>query len=144
MCDPLSTTASILTVAGFAAKSCECIYNALKLFSDAPKDLQHHINAVQSLQSILADIAALEKDLPNSAIITPDLKARLQACTLDLQAVETLAKSFHSRLGEGRARRTWAKIRWSSMDQRQALKRHLGRIESYHRTFSLELLLLNM
>lgn len=144
MCDPLSTTASILALAGVAAKSCECLYNALRLFSEAPKDLQHHINAVQALQSIFTDIAALEKDLPNAALITPDFKARLQACMLDLQAVERLAKSFCARLEEGRARRTWAKMRWSSADQRQALKRYLSRIESYHKIFSLDLLLLNM
>lgn len=144
MCEPLSTTASILAVAGVAAKSCECLYNALRLYSEAPKDLQHHINAVQALQSIFADIAALEKDLPNAALITPDFKARLQACMLELQAVERLAKSFYTRLEEGRARRTWAKMRWSSADQRQVLKRYLSRIESYHKMFSLDLLLLNI
>lgn len=144
MCEPLSAAASILAVAEVAAKSCECLYNALRLFSEAPKDLQHHINAVQALQSILADIAALEKDLPNAALITPDFKARLQVCMLDLQAVERLARSFYAQLEQGRARRTWAKMRWASADQRQAMKRYLSRIESYCKTFSLDLLLLNM
>lgn len=144
MCDPFSTTASVLTVAGGAAKTCECLYNALRLFSEAPKDIQHHIDAVQALQSIFTDIVALEKDLSIAALITPDFKARLQACMLDLQAVERLAKSFYARLEVGRAHRTWAKMRWSSADQRHALKRYLSRIESYHKTSSLDLLLLNM
>ena len=144
MCDPLSVAASVVAVAGFAVKSCECLYKTLRLFSEAPDDLQHHVTNIQALQSTFAGIVALESDAPNAALITPELKARLQACMLDLQAMERLAKSFHAQLEEGRARRTWAKMRWSSTHQRQTLKRHLSRIESYHMSFSLDLLLLNM
>lgn len=145
MCDPLSVVASVLTVAGVAAKTCEGLHKALRRFGEAPKDLQHHIAAIQALQSTFAGIAALEKDVPDATLFfTLEFKARLQACMLDLQAMEGLIKSFHSQLGEGRARRMWAKVRWSSVDQQQTLKSHLNRIESYHTTFSLDLLLLNM
>ena len=144
MCDPLSVATSVLAVAGFAVKSCECLYKTLTLFSDAPNDLRHHVSAIHALQSTFTGIVALEKDAPNAALITPEFKARLQACMLDLQAMEKLAKSFHAQLEEGRARRTWAKMRWSSTHQRQTLERHLSRIESYHMSFSLDLLLLNM
>lgn len=144
MCDPLSVAASVLAVAGFAAKSCECLYTTLRLFSEAPEDLQHHITGVQALQSTFAGIVALEKDAPNAALFTQEFKFRLQACIADLEAMEKRAKSFHAQLEEGRARRTWAKIRWSSADQRQRLKSHLSRIKSYHMSFSLDLLLLDM
>ena len=144
MCDPLSVAGSVLAVAGFAAKSCECLYKTLRLFSEAPDDLQHHVSAIQALQSTFTGIVALESDAPKAALISPELKARLQACMHDLQAMERLAKSFHEQLEEGRARRIWAKMRWSSTHQRQTLKRHLSRIESYHMSFSLDLLLINM
>ena len=144
MCDPLSVAASVLAVAGFTAKSCECLYKALRLFSEAPNDLQHHVTAIQALQSTFAGIAALENDAPDAGLITPELKARLQACMLDLQAMERLARAFHAQLEEGRTRRAWAKMRWSSTHQRHTLERHLSRIESYHISFSLDLLLLNM
>lgn len=144
MCDPLSVTASVLAVAGFAAKSCECLYTSLRLFSEAPHDLQHHVTALQALHSTFSGIVALENHAPNAALISPELKARLHACMLDLQTMEKLAMAFHAQLEEGRVRRTWAKVRWSSADQRQTLKSHLRRIESYHRSFSLDLLLLNM
>ncbi|KAF7502385.1 hypothetical protein GJ744_005963 [Endocarpon pusillum] len=124
--------------------SCECLYTTLKLISEAPKDLQHHITALQALQSTFVGIAALEKDARIAALITPEFKARLHACMIDLHAMERLAKSFHTQFEEGRTRRTWARIRWSSPDQRQKLKSQLSRIESYYTNFSLDLLLLNI
>lgn len=144
MCDPLSVAASVLAVAGCAAKSCEYIYKALRLVSEAPNDLQHHITALQALQSTFTGIVALENDVRITALITPELKARLHACMLDLQAMERHANSLHARIEEGRARRMWAKMRGSAVEQRQTLKGHLRRIESYHMNFSLILLLLNM
>ena len=144
MCDPLSVTASVLAVAGFAVKASECLYRTLRLLSETPDDLHHHITAIQALQSTFAGIVALGNDAQNAAFITTDLKDRLQACILDLQAMERLARSFHAQHGEGKARRTWSKMRGSLTDQRQTLKSHLRRIESYHMRFSLELLLINM
>ena len=144
MCEPFSVIVSALTIAEAGAKSCEVLHKTLRRFSDAPRDIQHHIAVLRALQSTFAGISALEKDGANIALITPEFKARLEACMLDLQSMERLAKPFDVQLEEGRLRRTWAKIRWSSLDQRQTFKGHLSRIESYHTTFSLDLLLLNM
>ena len=144
MCDPLSVAISVLALAGFAVSSCESLHKTLRLFREAPDDLQHHVAAIQALQWTFTGIVALGNDAPNAALVTPELKARLQACMLDLQAMERLAKSFHVQLEEGKVHRTWAKMRWSFTHQRQTLKRHLDRIESYHMSFSLDLLLLNM
>ena len=144
MCDPLSVIASAVAVIEVAAKSCEYLHKTLRRVSDAPKDIQHHITTVQALQSTFTNLSALEIDLENDLIVTPDFKARLQACTLDLQVLERLVKSFNAQLEESKVRRTWAKLRWSSVDQRHTLRSHLSRIESYHTTFSLDLLLLNM
>ena len=141
--DPLSAIASVLAVAGLATTSCEFLCKALRLFSEAEEDLHHHITAVQALQSILAGIAALEEDTPNAGMITPEFNARLRACLSDLQGMEKLAKSFYAQIEEGRARRAWAKLRWSSAAQRHKLKRHLRRIDSYHMSLSTDLLLLN-
>lgn len=144
MCDPLSIVASVLTVAGVAANSCECLHKTLTRYSKAPRDLQHHIYAIEGLQSTFAGIAALEKTASVAAIMKPEFKGRLQACILDLQTMERLAKSLYAQLEAGRARRVLARIQWSSVGHQQTLKSHLNRIETYHTTFSLELLLLNM
>ena len=143
MGEPLSAIASVLAVATFAAQSCNCLYKILRSFSEAPKELQHHITALQALHSTLVGIAALENDVPDPALFTQEFKARLQGCMLDLQTMERLASPFHKQLEEGLARRTWAKIRWSSPDHRQRLRTCLSRIESYQTTLSLDFLLLN-
>ena len=144
MCDPFSVVTGVLTVAGVAATTCEGLYKILRRSSIAPQDLQHHLSAIQALQSTLTAIAALESNASITTIITPQFKARMQSCMQELQAMERLVKSFQLQIDEGRARRTWARMRWSSVDQQQRLKSHLNRIESYHRIFSLDLLLSNM
>lgn len=111
MFDPLSVTASILAVAGLTATSCEFLYQTLARFSDAPKGLQHHLAAIQALQSTFAGIANLENDAPSAALRTPEFNARLHACMLDLRAMERLVGSSHAQLKEGKTRRTWARIR---------------------------------
>lgn len=98
MCKLFSAAASILAMAKVVAKSCKCLYNALRLFSEMPKYFQHYINAVQALESILTDITALKKDLSNAALITPDFKAQLQVCMLKFLAVERLARLFYAQL----------------------------------------------
>lgn len=145
MCDPLSVTSSVLAVVGFAAKSCECLCQTLRRYSEAPEDLQRHLTAVQALKSTFDDIARLNKDAPVGIPLTLEFTDRLRACILDLQAIEELAQSFHAQLKQTKAhRRIWARLRLSLLDQKHILKSHLSRIESYHRTFLLDLLVLNM
>ena len=144
MCDPLSITASVLTVVACAAQSCDGLCRFLRSISEVSEDIQHHIAALQALQSTFAGIAALERDIPIRAFIKPAFKVRLNECMLDLQEMEKLVKSFHIQLEEGRVRRMWTRVRWSSLSHNHKLQKYLSRIESYHTTFSLDLLLLNM
>lgn len=143
MCDPLSVTASTLTVVGFAAQSCQLLSNFFYSFYDAPKDLQHHIAALHALRSTFAGIATLEKEIPDTSCFTPDFCVRLRDCILDFQVTERRLKSLCTHLEEGSVRRIWTRVKWSSIDQTK-IKKFLARVESYHATFSLDLLLLNM
>ena len=143
MGDPFSVAVSVLSVTEVAASCCGYIYKTLRSFMEAPEDIVHQISTIEALQSIFAGISALEAIAPGAALITPQFRVQLEACTRELQTMERLIKSFHANIEKGRARRTWAKIRWSSPDQRETLKKYLRRIESYHRAFSLDLLLLN-
>lgn len=144
MCDPLSATASVITVAGVAAQTCEYLYKTVRCLSDAPKEVRRHVVALQALQSTLTGIAALEKDIPNPGIFTEEFKIRLRECISDLQAMEQHAKPFQQQFDEGTARRTWAKVRWSSVDHKYRLKKYLARIESHYAILSLGLSLLHM
>ncbi|KAG8530277.1 uncharacterized protein KY384_004778 [Bacidia gigantensis] len=110
MGEPLSALASVLAIAAFAAHSCECLHKTLRLVSEAPKEIQHHITAVRALQSTLAGIARLDDDVKDPALITEEFKARLQECMLDLRGMERLTSPLHAQLEEGKARRAWAKL----------------------------------
>ena len=78
MCDPLSITASVLAVVGFAAKSCDCLCHFLRSISEVLEDVQHHIATLQALQETFAGIAALKKDIGARTLIKSDFKARLK------------------------------------------------------------------
>ena len=123
-------------MAEVAAKSCEGLYKTLRRFSEAPRDIQHRITLLRALESTFTGIAALEQDAAIVSIITPEFKARLRACMLDLQAMETLAKSFNADLEGGKLRKTWAKMRWFAVDERQTFKSHLSQSGFYLTTFS--------
>ena len=73
-----------------------------------------------------------------------EFEMRLRICIEDLREMERLAQSNQERLRHGRRHKAWARIRLSMKDRRRKLANQLVRIESYHRNFCLDLLLLNM
>ena len=145
MADPLSLIASVIAVAEFTAKSCECLYKTAKRFSEADDELKDHVAVVRSLCAIFSNIATLRKKYPNvDSLLSDDFDIRLQTCLQELQSMTNYAQSFIAQLEKGRARRTWAKVRWSSVDHRQRMGKQLDRIELHCRTFTLDLVMLNV
>ena len=144
MGDPLSATASVLALVSFAAQSCDYLCQVFTSFSEAPEDLRHHIAALEALRATLKDISTLETALPDEVPISPVFKNRLQELMLDLQSTERLVRPLYQQLRESRLCRTWTRIRWASPNQRHRMKKLLARIDSYHTTFSLDLLLIDM
>ena len=145
MADPLSIAASVIAIAELAARSCECLYKYIKHFSEADGELNEHLDAVKSLRIVFSGIADLQQDHPDLAShLTADFSNRLEICLTELQETERYVQSYKMRLDQGRVRRAWAKARWSSVDHRQRLKKRLDRISFHYRTFSLDLILLNM
>jgi len=142
MCDPLSVTASVITVAALAVKACESLKHATVRFSQVSKDVNRHMAFIQALQTTLAGIATL--NAPQLAsIVMPNFHDQLHDCLLDLQAMEKIVSSVATRLEDSQRNRTVARIRWTIGDQRRVLDDHLSRIEAYYQSFSLDLLVLN-
>lgn len=144
MGDPLSVVASVLTVAGVAVTACECLHKKIRRIAEAPKEIEHHLAAVQALHSVFTGISTIARDIPDFIEAVPGIQVRIHACIHDLEKAEAFFDACNKRLEHGKARRAWGKIRWSSTDDQQTLKSHISRIESYYMTFSLDLLLLNM
>ena len=67
--DPLSFTASIVTVSGVVAASTKIIYNLRDKFKDTPKDIESLIEQLQAFIDLLKELEAQVQDHQN--IIPP-------------------------------------------------------------------------
>ena len=143
MADVISVTGSVLGLLGLAVKSCEALCKFFRSFKEAAEDLEHHIAALQALKSTFARISDLERDFTNLDCVSKPLSSRLRECVVDLKAIEDFVKPLHSQLLNGKTRRAWMKTKWAGMNQNERLEKYMARIESYHMTFSLDLLLIN-
>ena len=63
--DPLSFTASIMTVSGVVAASTKIIYNLRDKFKDAPKDIESLMEQLQALIDLLKELEAQVQDHQN-------------------------------------------------------------------------------
>lgn len=140
MCD---ATAGILALARCLAQSCEYLYVTLRSITEASDELGPSLSGLQALQSALTGISTLERETPGGVPISPDFEHRLHECAVDLQEMLKLTKSFRAQTKGSKIQKTMARIRWTSVDQKQELKRRLSRIESHQRDFKLDLLVLN-
>lgn len=143
MCDPLSVSASILTVINVAAQSCEILYKAFHLFGGAGEDLNHYLSILESLKGTFAGIAKLEKDAGSPHVIPKSLKDRVEECGLHLRDIESLVRPSYEKFQQSKTDRLWIRIKWSTAYQTQKIERLMTRIESHYKALTLELLLLN-
>ena len=67
--DPLSFTASIMTVSGVVAASTKIIYNLRDKFKDAPEDIESLMEQLQAFKDLLKELEAQVQDHQN--IIPP-------------------------------------------------------------------------
>jgi hypothetical protein len=66
----------------------------------------------------------------------------LSNCMADFRVMESRLRRLNGHLEKGGLRRTWARLKWSSTDH--YLHRFFTRVQTYHVTFSLDLLTLHM
>lgn len=140
--DPVSMTANTVAIVGFAGQSGRLLYEFLRTLSDAPKEIQQHIATLKALSSTFAGIQTLGQHMPAELAWSSGFRARLSECIEDFQAAEIKMKKLNEHLEKGHLRRTWARLKWSSSDN--YLRSFFTRVQTYHTTFSLDLLTLHM
>ena len=139
MCDPLSTTASILAVFGFAGQSCQFLFEFFQTFSEVPKEVQNHVSLLHSLRATFTRIETLGGHVK----FTDELQSQIKECMVDFQGVELKVRQVIVQMEKGRMRRTWTRLKWTSSAENW-LSKFLTRVQIYHTIFSLELLVLHM
>ena len=141
--EPLSITASVVTLLAVACTSCQSIHSFLGGFADAPHDIKRNCAALQSLKSTLHCIQSLPAEFEIGQYFTENLKARLEECMTDLCVVETRVHKAQGQIRKGKLRKTWMRLRWSVSDEHW-LGRFFARVQTYQTVFALELMMLQM
>lgn len=143
MGDPLSVTASTIAIISFAGGSCQFLLDFFRTVSGAPKDIQHHVVDLRALRSTFAAIETLGNEIALEKLLPQEFHNRLKECMNDIQAIEMKVRKANENLERGKSRRTWAKLKWSSSADHW-LSRFFTRVQTYHVTIGLDLLVLQM
>jgi Fungal N-terminal domain of STAND proteins len=142
MTDPLSISISTLTVISFASQSCQFLFEFFHNAAEAPKDIQQRLSTLQALSSTFEGIRALGEDMPTEVQWSAEFDTRLRDCLADFRDMEIKMQTMSKEIEKGRARRTWARLKWLSNDQ--SFNKFFTRVQTYQAMFALELLILQM
>ena len=140
--DPLSITASAITVVGVLSQSCLSGFDFLQRCSNAPVDIKIHHLAIQALYADLRKIQDLHAKNPLIVELSPEFSALVPELLADFLAVETKLRKIHAKFGQGKGTKVWARVTWS-LSSEQWLGKFLDRVQVYHTVFISELMLIS-
>lgn len=143
MFDPLSTTASTIAIVGFAGESCQFLFEFFRTVSGAPREVEHHVSSLRALRATFTGIESLSNDISLDGALPQEFHIRLKECMADIKAIELRVRKANEDLERSKLRRTWTRLKWSSSADHW-LSKFLARVHSYHTTFCLDLLTLQM
>ena len=144
--DPLSTTASSITVIGVLGQSCLLVFKFLRDALNAPKDVRHHLDILEAFYKDykgLRDSYVLHARNVPAFELTPDFYARAAAWKTDFDLIETKLRQADEELDKDVYTRTLARTKWS-ISSEHWLRKALGRVQDHHNIFTRELLQLQM
>lgn len=150
MADPLSSIASVIAIAGLAAKSSKIIFKFFNGIPSVPADLKHSLLALQSLHETLTALQRSGTKIDPRHNLPPHICTRLNECLTDLKNFEAKLHNSYAILcqkdvstqgRDGKARKSWEKVKWLLVGE-QAMAKFLERIKLYHAELSLYLLTL--
>ena len=111
MADPLSVTAGVIAVAGFAYSSAKTLKELITSFSDAPQVL-HELGAdLGILQNLIQALQQPLKGVPN-AELSDDQKACFESLKPALEACKQKCDTFTSKLSKMTSHSQAGKVNW--------------------------------
>ncbi|KAL8751039.1 MAG: hypothetical protein Q9184_006203 [Pyrenodesmia sp. 2 TL-2023] len=147
MTEPLSTTASAIAIAGFAAESSKLIFKFFHGVASAPANIHDASIALRSLHMTLTALQQRGTRLDPQYKFSTHFCRRLDDCLEDLKTFEAKISKIDAifdkegtrqRHSDNRARRSWEIVRWL-LHGEQETRRFLEKVKLYHNEFSLEL-----
>ena len=108
--DPVSGTASVLTLLGLALGTAKFIHQVISSIKNGPLPLQTFIREVETLQKILEQFLAYQGQAPSSGVELEIVTDLVNACHDDLRRFKTEIKKAQYSTGT-KAEIMWKRIR---------------------------------
>ena len=150
MVEPLSTTASVLAVVGFAAEYSKTVFNFFRGIASTTANVHESFLALKSLHITMTNLQQTGTKLDPKYKFPTHFCHRLSECLNDLKKFEIKISKIDAKFAkkksckrdwDGKARRSWERVRWLLIGE-QETGRFLEKVKSYQNEFFLELLML--
>lgn len=150
MAEPLSTIASVMAMAGFAAESSKTVFNFFRGIASMPANVHESLLALKSLHVTIINLQQSGMKLDPKYKFSSHFCQRLNECLNDLKTFEVKISKIDAKFGkkksckcdlDGKARRSWERVRWLLVGE-QETGRFLEKVKFYQNEFFLELLML--
>ena len=149
MVDPLSSLASVITIAGSATETIKVLLTFFHQFSHAPSQVHQWLTMLESLRSTLSSLQQCGRNLDPRYKFSSHFQERLLSCVTQLQIctseaaridVELVkATSDGKRKWDHKARRSWERAKWAVVGEHK-MKKMMKMMSLYHFEFVMELL----
>ena len=149
MSEPLSSLASVITVAGSATESTKVLLTFFRQFRNAPAQVHQWLTMLESLRSTLSNLQQCGRNLDPTYRFSTHFQQRLLGCVIQLQictsevaridAELAKASSDGNKSWDHKARRSWERAKWAIVGDRK-MKKVMKMMNLYHFEFVMELL----
>lgn len=147
MADPISSFASVVTVAGTAAESIKILYKFFRKFHNASDQVDQWLTTLQSLSSTLSNLQQSSRTLDLRFPFSSRFQQRLLNCVTQLEICTKEVAKIDAELGKAsssekkkwahKAKRSWGKAKWAIFGD-QKIKNAMRMISLYHYEFGME------
>ena len=149
MSEPLSSLASIITIAGSATDTVEKLLTFFHRFHNAPARVRQWLTMLEALHSTLSSLQQCGRNLGPRYQFSSHFQQRLLSCVNQLQictsevaridAELVKASSNGNTKWDHKARRSWERAKWAMVGDHK-MKKVMGTMNMYHFEFVMELL----
>lgn len=141
--DPVSATASMITLVEVACKSCHALHDFFRGISEAPDDIKQYCAILRSLKSTFQCMRSLIADPTVGQHLLRNVGTSLEECSVDLQSVDAKCRKAQEAMQRGKVRNSVTRIGWY-LSGEHSLEKFFARIQRWYTIFSLEMSSLQM
>lgn len=132
--DPISASASMLTILSAAGGSVKFIHSFIISLQDAPSELRAHNAQLDCLHRTIAFLEKVCTELPKDFQLDASLHTHIVNFTREVNLVRAIVEEKNAMMGKGRGYRIRESFRWLLFDRQ--LKKFFNSLDHWHTIFS--------